>query len=304
MPSIIIVLMTAEDKKTVFDVLATSQAYINEVPKQVIPDFTDDIIHAQTNEISQTSDALKQPSDSCSTKSSCSTTSLENIATKIATCERCKLSNTRNFTVPGNGVAHPLVMIIGEGPGHDEDLSGQPFVGRAGQLLDKMMAAIHLSKKTNVFISNVVKCRPPHNRNPEQEETEACRSWLDAQIVLLQPKAILALGKVASHNLLGLTDTMSKMHGNFYEYRGIPVMPTYHPSALLRNQEMKRPAWEDLKLFRAMLQKKAPGYTEKEYYKHPENIPQMAYTSDSIFNQFKSQSPNYNEHSHNNIEKN
>jgi DNA polymerase len=273
--------MTANDKNILYNLLDTAQAYMHAIPKKPIPLFVD-------NAQSQTP---KQPVTVADFNNQ---NQLESIAEKIANCQNCQLAKNRHFPVPGNGVAHPLVMIIGEGPGQDEDLSSQPFVGRAGQLLDKMMAAIQLSKKTNVFISNVVKCRPPQNRNPEPEETEACRSWLDAQIILLKPKAILALGKVASHNLLGISDTMSNMHGNFYDYCGIPVMPTYHPSALLRNESMKRPAWEDLKIFRTRLLTEEPGYNEPNFYERLENIPQMAYQKDSIFNKFQRQTPNYN----------
>ncbi|OJF76003.1 MAG: hypothetical protein BKP49_09295 [Treponema sp. CETP13] len=274
--------MKIDEKKILYNLLETSNAYINKTAKSSPPHFTDDFVE-------QSKVLPSNPVKPTENK-----TTLEYIAQQIATCQRCQLSKTRHYTVPGNGVEHPLVLIIGEGPGEDEDLSSQPFVGRAGQLLDKMMAAIQLSKTTNVFISNIVKCRPPHNRNPEPQESEACRSWLDSQIILLQPKAILALGKVASHNLLGISDTMSKMHGQFYNYRGIPVMPTYHPSALLRNESMKRPAWEDLKKLRAELLKMAPGYTDASYYTLAEHKPKMAYPQSSVFNNLMKQIPRYN----------
>ena len=181
-------------------------------------------------------------------------TSLLNIARKVADCNRCRLCGGRTNTVPGIGVPTPLVMVIGEGPGADEDAKGEPFVGKAGQLLDKMLAAINLSRHTNCFIANIVKCRPPNNRDPMPDEAEACRSFLDAQIGILKPRLILAVGRIAAQNILNTTTGINKLRGQFFEYRGIPLMPTYHPSALLRNEDLKRPAWEDLKKFRARLE--------------------------------------------------
>jgi len=145
------------------------------------------------------------------------------------------------------------VLVVGEGPGADEDAQGRPFVGKAGQLLDKMLAAISLSRGTNCYIANVVKCRPPQNREPAPDEAAACRPFLDAQISLIRPRAIIALGRTAAQNILSTSDGINKLRGRFFEYRGIPVLPTYHPSALLRDETLKRPAWEDLKRFRARL---------------------------------------------------
>jgi len=145
------------------------------------------------------------------------------------------------------------VLVVGEGPGADEDAQGRPFVGKAGQLLDKMLAAISLSRGTNCYIANVVKCRPPQNREPAPDEAAACRPFLDAQISLIRPRAIIALGRTAAQNILSTSDGINKLRGRFFEYRGIPVLPTYHPSALLRDETLKRPAWEALKRFRARL---------------------------------------------------
>ena len=145
------------------------------------------------------------------------------------------------------------VMVIGEGPGADEDRQGRPFVGKAGQLLDKMLEAIQLSRKTNCYITNVVKCRPPQNRDPAPEERSCCAAFLDAQIRLLRPKMILVMGRIAAQHLLQTSDGIGKLRGRFFDYQGIPLMPTYHPSALLRDESLKRPAWEDLKRFRARL---------------------------------------------------
>lgn len=188
--------------------------------------------------------------------------SLDAVAAAIASCRKCGLCAKRRSTVPGTGCTSPAVLVIGEGPGADEDASGLPFVGRAGQLLDKMLAAISLSRTANCFIANIVKCRPPNNRDPLPDEMYACRPYLDAQISLLRPASILAVGRIAAQNLLNTSEGIGRLHGVFREYNGIPFMATYHPSALLRNAELKRPAWEDLKLFRSRLETLVPGYTE------------------------------------------
>lgn len=189
---------------------------------------------------------------------------LENISVQISKCSRCPLAKTRHNTVPGTGVMNPYVLVLGEGPGYEEDMQGQPFVGPAGQLLDKMLAAISLSRSSNTFITNIVKCRPPMNRNPYPEEAEACRSFLQAQIALLKPKAILCVGTVAAKNLLQTDLGVTRLRGHFYEYASSPVAVTYHPSALLRDSQLKRPAWEDLKQFRTKLMEICPEY-EKHY---------------------------------------
>ena len=186
--------------------------------------------------------------------------SLEEVALAIKNCSACGLCNTRKNTVPGMGVVHPAVLVIGEGPGADEDETGLPFVGKAGQLLDKMLASIFLYRTTNCFIANIVKCRPPANRDPLPEESSACAKYLDAQIALLQPKMILLLGRIALHNLLNTTEGITKVHGKWLTYQGIPVMAIYHPSALLRNEALKLPTWEDLKEFRNRLRQIVPDY--------------------------------------------
>ena len=179
--------------------------------------------------------------------------SLDELNAKVLRCTRCGLARTRNNVVPGMGVEHPDVLVIGEGPGHDEDMQGLPFVGKAGVLLDRMLAAIGLDRKTNCYIANIVKCRPPENRNPFPDEQAACFSFLEAQIHILKPKMILCMGKIAIEKLMNQNIAITQAHGEFFDYNGIPVMPTYHPSALLRNEELKRPAWEDLKKFKRRL---------------------------------------------------
>jgi DNA polymerase len=144
-------------------------------------------------------------------------------------------------------------MVVGEGPGADEDASGLPFVGPAGKLLDKMLSSIGLSRETNCFIANVVKCRPPQNRDPAADEQAACLGFLRRQIALLRPRAILCVGRIASGALLGTADGVGKLRGKWFDFEGLPLLVTYHPSALLRDDSYKRPAWEDLKLFRERL---------------------------------------------------
>jgi DNA polymerase len=191
--------------------------------------------------------------------------SLEKVAEDIGHCTRCGLCKTRTNTVPGEGVPRPLVMVIGEGPGADEDATGRPFVGRAGQLLDRMLDSrgkIGLSRTRNCYIANVVKCRPPGNRNPQPDEIIACVPFLARQITILKPTVILALGNTAAKTLLDNTEGITRLRGLFTVFSGplfmsgkteIPLLPTFHPSALLRDQSLKTPVWEDLKTLRAKL---------------------------------------------------
>jgi DNA polymerase len=189
--------------------------------------------------------------------------SIEKIAGEIRACYNCSLGKTRTNAAPGEGVLQPLVLVIGEGPGADEDAQGRPFVGKAGQLLDKMLGAIKLSRNTNCFIANVVKCRPPNNRDPYPEETIACAHFLERQITLLKPKFILIVGRIAMQSLLKTTEAIKKMRGKIMELTvgdvTYPLLITYHPSAILRNIELKRPAWEDLKLLRSKLDESEGG---------------------------------------------
>ena len=178
---------------------------------------------------------------------------LSELNAKILRCTKCQLARTRNNVVPGEGVEHPDVLVIGEGPGYDEDMSGRPFVGKAGILLDKMLAAIELDRNKNCYIANVVKCRPPENRDPEASEQSACQGFLEAQIHILKPKMIICMGRIAGHKMLDTTTPLNKLRGQFFDYNGIPLMVTYHPSALLRDENLKKPAWEDLKMFKRKL---------------------------------------------------
>ncbi len=177
----------------------------------------------------------------------------ENDLTKLAVaysgCTKCPLHTGRIKFVYGEGNPHAKAMVIGEGPGDQENQTGRPFVGAAGKLLTDMLNAIQISRE-DVYICNIVKCRPPGNRNPESAEREACLPYLLEQIAIIQPKLILMLGLVAAQTLLHSNLSMEKLRQTTHEFQGIKTYVSYHPAALLRNPNWKRPAWEDLKLFR------------------------------------------------------
>ena len=164
----------------------------------------------------------------------------------VADCKQCGLHARRNKTVFGVGDEQADWLFVGEGPGADEDAQGEPFVGQAGKLLDSMLAAIQLKRGANVYIANVVKCRPPGNRNPEPDEALACEPFLHRQIDLIKPKLIVALGKVAAVNLLAREASVASLRNKVHEYRGTPLIVTYHPAYLLRSPHDKARAWEDL----------------------------------------------------------
>ena len=191
--------------------------------------------------------------------------SLDEIAAALKNCKACRLCETRKNAVPGEGAQSPLVMVIGEAPGAEEDASGRPFVGKAGQLLDKMLGSINLSRETNCFIANIVKCRPPENRDPQPDEIAACAGFLESQIQTLNPRFILCVGRLSSQALLNSTEPIGKLRGRFMDCKiagmTIPLIATYHPSALLRNEDYKRPAWDDLKMLRAALGSSESGAT-------------------------------------------
>jgi DNA polymerase len=174
-------------------------------------------------------------------------------AQAVASCARCRLGSGRLHAAYGEGLPRPLVLVVGEGPGSEEDTLGRPFVGPAGQLLDRMLTSIGLSRDTNCYITNIVKCRPPGNRDPATDEREACLPWLERQIDVLMPAFILALGRVAAGTLLGSEEGIGRLRGKWFERRGIPLLATYHPSALLHDESLKRPAWEDLKALKFRL---------------------------------------------------
>ncbi|SEO01441.1 DNA polymerase [Nitrosomonas oligotropha] len=164
----------------------------------------------------------------------------------VAHCVECPLSQTRTQTVFGVGAENADWLFVGEGSGAREDEIGEPFVGQAGKLLDQMLAAIHLKRGEQVYIANIVKCRPPNNRNPSANETAQCEPYLTRQIALIRPKLIVALGKVAAQNLLKCDDSISSLRGKVHDYSGIPLIVTYHPAYLLRSLPEKAKAWKDL----------------------------------------------------------
>ena len=171
----------------------------------------------------------------------------------ISNCQECQLSKTRKNFVFGFGDPNADLMLVGEAPGFDEDNQGIPFVGRAGKLLDKILLAIELNRFKNVYISNIIKCRPPKNRDPLPSEIEKCIPYLNEQIKIIRPKLIVALGKVAGKSLTGKDLTLKEMRDTTYFYDGIPVKVTYHPAALLRNQSLKKFAWEDFKWIKSQM---------------------------------------------------
>ena len=172
---------------------------------------------------------------------------LEQVTQLVQRCTSCPLATTRNHAVAGEGVVNARLMVIGEGPGAEEDASGRPFVGRAGLYLDSWLKAIHLSREENTYIANIVKCRPPQNRDPFSEEVEACIPYLKRQIALVKPDAILCLGRVAAHVLLQREDALRDLRRTVHRYEGIPLVVTYHPAAVLRNLQLRASVWEDLK---------------------------------------------------------
>lgn len=179
--------------------------------------------------------------------------SLDAVAEAIAGCRKCPLCEGRTRTVPGEGVPTATLMCVGEGPGQTEDETGRPFVGAAGQLLDEILAAIGMSRQTNTFIANIVKCRPPQNRKPLPDEMAACLPYLHRQIALVRPRVILALGSTAAEGLLGSRKALGELRNRVHTYGGIPLVVTYHPAALLRNPAWKKPTWDDVRIARQLL---------------------------------------------------
>ena len=181
---------------------------------------------------------------------------LNEFGTSISTCKKCNLGQHRNKFVFGVGDSHADLMLVGEAPGREEDLKGEPFVGRAGKLLDKILSAIKMTRLKNVYICNVLKCRPPQNRDPLPDEVEKCEPYLLHQINLIKPKLIVALGRISGTTLLRVDDTLKSMRGRLHDYHGTPLLVTYHPAALLRNSNLKKYTWEDFQFIRDFINKK------------------------------------------------
>jgi DNA polymerase len=170
----------------------------------------------------------------------------DTLAARVASCERCRLCERRSNTVFGVGDQNADWMLIGEAPGENEDKQGEPFVGQAGKLLDSMLRALTLARGADVYIANVIKCRPPGNRNPEPDELARCEPYLQRQVALVKPKLIVALGRFAAQSLLKTSASISSLRGRVHQYEGVPVIVTYHPAYLLRSLTDKSKAWEDL----------------------------------------------------------
>ncbi len=173
------------------------------------------------------------------------------LAAEASACQKCGLAQTRMSVVFGSGRADADLVFVGEAPGAEEDRQGVPFVGAAGQLLTRMIEAIDLARE-DVYIANIVKCRPPNNRDPKPDEIAACRPYLERQLELIAPVVICTLGRFAAQTLLQTTESIGRLRGRVFDRYGAKVVPTYHPAALLRNQQWKRPTWEDLKLVRKL----------------------------------------------------
>ena len=176
---------------------------------------------------------------------------LECFRQQICECTRCALGETRQKFVFGAGDPHADLVFIGEAPGAEEDRLGEPFVGAAGQLLTRIIEAMHLRREA-VYICNMLKCRPPNNRDPDPQEIDTCKPYLERQLDLIQPKVICTLGRFAAQTLLQSTESMGRLRGQVHDYRGIPLVCTYHPAALLRNPQWKRPTWDDMRQVRRL----------------------------------------------------
>ena len=182
---------------------------------------------------------------------------LEEIRAELGDCCRCELGGSRKNLVFGVGNPHARIVFVGEAPGRDEDIQGEPFVGEAGQLLTKIIQAMGF-QRSDVYICNVLKCRPPGNRDPLPSEVEACAAFMLRQVKAINPEAVVALGKFAAQTLLQSKEIISRLRGRFHDYHGIPLMPTFHPSALLRDPAKKREVWEDMQQVMRLVGKEAP----------------------------------------------
>ncbi len=180
---------------------------------------------------------------------------LASIRQELGECTRCRLHEGRNHVVFGEGDPHAALVFVGEGPGREEDLQGKPFVGRAGELLTRIIESIELTRE-EVYIANIVKCRPPKNRDPKPDEIQTCLPFLMRQLEAIKPRIICCLGTFAAQTLLGTEERISSLRGHFHPYKGAKLMPTYHPAFLLRNPQFKKDVWEDMKRIREEYQRR------------------------------------------------
>ncbi|MEW6209171.1 MAG: uracil-DNA glycosylase [Acidobacteriota bacterium] len=238
------------------DLAAEAEFAAPETVEPQLPQQTDEEMAKKKSDVEQVSlfgDLMpEKPASSVALPVLPADASLEDIRRDVGECTRCKLHEHRSHIVFGEGNPQARLVFVGEGPGADEDATGRPFVGRAGQLLDKIIAAIGM-KREDVYIANVVMCRPPGNRTPERDEVATCEPFLFRKLALIRPKVIVALGSPAFQCLMRSKETISKSRGEWREWNGIRVMPTFHPAYLLRSPEKKREVWEDMKKVRDYL---------------------------------------------------
>ncbi|CAG4899435.1 uracil-DNA glycosylase [Paraburkholderia saeva] len=220
------------------------------------PAWLDDL-PAEAPVLARTTRIVNDAQPDASTGASVDALDWDALSARVAGCERCRLCEKRTNTVFGVGDLNADWMLIGEAPGENEDRVGEPFVGQAGKLLDNMLRSLTLARDTNVYIANVIKCRPPGNRNPEPDEVARCEPYLQRQVSLVKPKVIVALGRFAAQSLLKTEASISSLRGRVHEYEGVPVIVTYHPAYLLRSLPDKAKAWADLCLARETWQKTA-----------------------------------------------
>jgi DNA polymerase len=200
--------------------------------------------------------AIPAPSDDLFTRDPLGGATLDDIAHQVRACRKCALCEGRLNAVPGEGPADARLVVVGEGPGATEDETGRPFVGRAGELLTEILAAIELPRE-RVFICNIVKCRPPSNRRPQQDEIDACVPYLYAQLAQIKPAVIMAMGGTAAETLLNTKQSLASLRNRMHSFRGTPLIVTYHPAALLRNPHWKKPTWDDVRIARQLLDARA-----------------------------------------------
>lgn len=261
--------MTANDKKNIYELLKTASdwtyGYKSPLFNESEAVFFDDVesfIETQKAETNENPPPVKEVEIPEPQKKQGIT--FDSVYEKISKCQNCILSKSRRNFVKGTGVENPLVLVIEEGPNNEEDITGQSVKGSAGELLNKMLSSISLDTTINCHITNIVKCKPPMNRSPMPDEISACKGYLEAQIHLLKPKMILCMGRTAIQGLINSEKPLTQLHGQFFDFQGISVLGTFSPEALLKDQSLKRIAWNDLKLFREKLKLSESDY-EKNY---------------------------------------
>lgn len=267
--------MTKEDKQTIYNLLkkASQNVYGYTTPAFESDEYVETAkipqpVQQILNSVPVTSQTSTPVASQVSASAAVETSgmSLGDVILKIARCTRCSLARSRTNVVPGQGSKSAEVLVIGDGPVMEDDASGVPFSGAAGQLMDKMLNAVKLDRRQNCFLTNIVKCTPPQNRDPYPEETDACFGFIEAQIKIIKPKMILCSGRVAAISLLknnpnvNLSLPVDQLRGQWFDYNGIPVMVVYSPAEVLKNPALKKPIWDDLRAFATKLKELSPTY--------------------------------------------